>query len=106
MSCMRNLKCIYQNLELKTFECSPLLPGLTDTEESLASLYHAFHEMGINEIQMDYLNPYPAVVHRMKNIYRRHFPKAIGELEKYLNHPGIYRDEIAGRLYQFKGETI
>jgi DNA repair photolyase len=79
---------------------APLLPGLTDTEESLTTLFHTFHETGINKIRVDYLNPYPAVVYRLKSAYRQYFPKALILLEEYLRHPGSYRDEIAGRLHQ------
>lgn len=77
---------------------APLLPGVSDTEASLADLVHTLHESGIREILMDQLNPYPAVVQRIKNAYRKYFPKALPELEEYLCHPEIYQDKIEGRL--------
>ncbi len=79
---------------------SPLLPGVTDTEESLASLLHTIHECGIREVLLDRLNPYPAVVQRLKSAYRKHFPEALPELKEYLRYPGIYQDRIEGRLQQ------
>ncbi|OPX85877.1 MAG: Radical SAM superfamily protein [Pelotomaculum sp. PtaB.Bin104] len=79
---------------------APLLPGLSDTEEGLTSLLQTLHKTGIREILIDYLNPYPAVVHRLKSAYRRYFPGALPELEEYLHHPVIYQDKIEGRLNQ------
>ena len=77
---------------------APLLPGLTDTEESLTALFRALHETGVGEVLVDYLNPYPAVVNRLKGAYRRHFPAALPALEEYLRRPGGYRDEVAGLI--------
>ncbi|MDD4169339.1 MAG: radical SAM protein [Desulfotomaculaceae bacterium] len=77
---------------------APLLPGLSDTEEGLISLLQTLHQTGIREILIDCLNPYPAVVHRLKNAYRRYFPGALPELEEYLRHPAIYQHKIESRL--------
>lgn len=77
---------------------APLLPGLTDTEKSLTTLYNSLHQSGINEIRIDYLNPYPAVVRRLKGAYHRYFPAALPSLEEYLRHPRSYRDEIKGNF--------
>ena len=77
---------------------APLLPGLTDTEEALATLLGALKQNGITEMHMDNLNPYPAVVNRLKYVYRKYFPAALSELEKYLRYPGSYWDEISVRL--------
>ncbi|MDI3534756.1 MAG: hypothetical protein PWQ82_1121 [Thermosediminibacterales bacterium] len=79
---------------------APMLPGVTDTEKSLVRLLHAVYECGIREILMDHLNPYPAVVQRLKSAYRRYFPEALPELEEYLCYPEIYQDKIEGRVQQ------
>jgi len=60
-------------------------------------------DAGIGEILMDHLNPYPAVVHRMKAAYREHFPDALPDLESYLESPGIYREMIGGRVDHLGG---
>ncbi len=78
---------------------APLLPGLTDTPASLAALLRALREAGIGEILLDSLNPYPAVVNRLQDIYRRRFPAALPALDEYLRHPGRYREELRGRLH-------
>jgi DNA repair photolyase len=79
---------------------APLLPGLADTEEALFRLLQALHETGIREILLDYLNPYPAVIHRLKKAYLHYFPEALPVLEEYLRHPEIYRARIAACLQQ------
>jgi len=81
---------------------APLLPGLTDTEESLGTLLQALRESGIRNIQLDKLNPYPTVIDRLKIFYRLYFPGALPRLEEYLHHPGIYRDTIACWLRKLK----
>lgn len=81
---------------------APLLPGLTDTEESLGTLLQALRESGIRNVRLDKLNPYPAVIDRLKRIYRRSFPGALPRLEEYLRQPGIYRETIARRLRKLR----
>jgi len=83
---------------------APLLPGLTDTEASLTALFGALRAAGVREVLTDCLNPYPAVVGRLKGAYRRHFPAALPALEEYLRRPGAYRDEIAGLLGSLNAE--
>lgn len=77
---------------------APLLPGLTDKEGSLKTLVDALQKTGIRKIEFDSLNPYPAVAHRLGNIYKRNFPEALPELEEYLRHPDGYRKEAASRI--------
>ncbi len=77
---------------------APILPGLTDGGDTLGVLLRALRAAGIEEILLDSLNPYPAVVGRLKGLYRRHFPAALPGLEAYLRHPGRWREEIRARL--------
>lgn len=79
---------------------APLLPGLSDTEKSLAGLLHTLHESGIQEILLDRLNPYPAAVHRLKSAYCKYFPEALPALEEYLRCPKVYQRKIETRLQQ------
>ncbi len=79
---------------------APLLPGLTDTDEALATLLKELHDAGVREILLDCLNPYPLVVHNLQAAYRRHFPAALPALQEYLRQPGAYRDELAVRIRQ------
>lgn len=73
---------------------APLLPGLSDTEEKLSELFLTLQHHGIREILIDRLNPYPAVVHRLKPIYRQHFPEALPALEAYLKDPDAAGERI------------
>jgi DNA repair photolyase len=73
---------------------APLLPGLSDTEEKLAELFLALQHQGIREILVDRLNPYPAVVHRLKPVYRQRFPEALPALEAYLKEPDAAGERI------------
>ena len=77
---------------------APLLPGLTDTEASLSALYRALLAAGIGKIRLDRLNPYPGVVRRLKDVYRRCFPKAAADLEACLRDRESYRRDVADRL--------
>ncbi|MEQ8236193.1 MAG: radical SAM protein [Syntrophomonadaceae bacterium] len=77
---------------------APLLPGLTDTEPSLYQLWKSLREAGIEEIMVDYLNPYPAVVHRVRAAYRDYFPEALPVLEEYLRHPTAYQEQTDQRI--------
>jgi DNA repair photolyase len=79
---------------------APLLPGLTDTEEALTTLFQGLRKNGIRNIQVDCLNPYATVVHSLRNAYRSHFPRALAALEEYLLHPASYRRETAGRIHK------
>ncbi|MDQ7093102.1 radical SAM protein [Desulfosporosinus sp. PR] len=79
---------------------APLLPGLADREEALSQLLHTLHEEGVSEILVDFLNPYPAVVHRLKSAYRQFFNPSMPDLEEYLSNPGVYRDKIKSRFQQ------
>ena len=77
---------------------APLLPGLTDTEASLSTLHRSLRAAGIRTIHIDPLNPYPGVVRRLKDVYRRCFPGAAADLEDYLRHRESYRRNVADRL--------
>lgn len=73
---------------------APLLPGLSDTEEKLSELFLTLQHHGIREILIDRLNPYPAVVHRLKPVYRQHFQEALPALEAYLKDPDAAGERI------------
>lgn len=47
---------------------------------------------------VDYLNPYPAVVHRVRAAYRDYFPEALPVLEEYLRNPAAYQEQADQRI--------
>lgn len=77
---------------------APLLPGVGDTDGALSGLFSALHQAGVREVMVDKLNPYPSVLHRLKETYRRYFPDALCELEQYLNNRQVYLDITSWRL--------
>lgn len=83
---------------------APLLPGLTDGEEALHNLLAALKEAGIKEVLLDALNPYPAVVQRLRRVYRSSFPYALPELENYLRQRDAYEELISVRIEQAAGQ--
>ncbi len=74
---------------------APLLPGLTDREDSVLELLAALKKKGIRHVSFDPLNPYPAVVERLRTIYRSHFPGLLAILEEYIKKPRSFRRETA-----------
>ena len=77
---------------------APLLPGISDSEAALNSLFASLAQAGVQEILIDSLNPYPAVVHRLKSAYRDSFPQLLPELESYLYQREFYTDRIKARV--------
>ena len=74
---------------------APLLPGLTDREDSVLELLAALRKKGIRHVSFDPLNPYPAVVEGLRVIYRRQFPGLLAILEEYIKQPRNRRRETA-----------
>ena len=83
---------------LKPRRVAPLLPGITDTDESLDSLRLAIRRAGVKDVQLDCLNPYPTIVGRLLDTYRYRFPGAIGQLEAYLRNTASYKAGLAKRI--------
>ncbi|MDD4775696.1 MAG: radical SAM protein [Syntrophomonas sp.] len=79
---------------------APLLPGLTDSREKLESLWRVLSDAGVAEIWVDCLNPYPAVLHRLRTKYREHFPWALPVLERYVSNPEEYKEMVQGIFRQ------
>ncbi|HOI82065.1 MAG: radical SAM protein [Thermovirgaceae bacterium] len=74
---------------------APLLPGLTDRKDSVLELLAALGEKGIRHVGFDPLNPYPAVIERLRGTYRRHFPDQLVILEEFIKQPRNLRRETA-----------
>ncbi len=79
---------------------APLLPGISDREEVLDELFLSFADTGVKKILIDTLNPYPAVVGRLKKLYRSAFPQDLPELEAYLRDDEAYRGLISIKIEQ------
>ena len=77
---------------------APVLPGVGDSEEALAALFKELKRAGVQEVMADTLNPYPAVLHRLKKVYRAHYPAALAALELCAANPGLYRESMQNSL--------
>ena len=62
----------------------PLMPHLSDTEESLRSLLYAVRELGADYCYMDRLNPRYGVWPSLKGFLQEHFPHLTEEYKKVL----------------------
>jgi len=71
----------------------PLLPYLSDTEESLTPLLKAVKDVGVDYFYIDRLNRRFGVWLSLKSLLQKHFPHLLGEYGK------ILFDEIARREY-------
>jgi len=83
---------------------APVLPGVGDSEEALAGLFNALKRAGVEEVLADTLNPYPAVIQRLKKVYRGYFPAALPDLELCTAGPEFYRSEIEKTLAAISGQ--
>ena len=77
---------------------APVLPGVGDSEKALSALFNELRRAGVKDIMADTLNPYPAVLHRLKKVYRDHYPAALAALELCAANPGLYRESVQNSL--------
>jgi DNA repair photolyase len=77
---------------------APVLPGLGDGEKDLTGLFRELKRSGVEKVLADTLNPYPAVVRRLKKVYRGHFPEALADLELCCAEPEYYRIKMGKML--------
>ena len=83
---------------------APVLPGVGDGEEDLACLFKELRRAGVKEVLADTLNPYPAVVQRLKKVYRQHFPEVLADLELCCAEPQFYRSKTERALIAISGQ--
>jgi DNA repair photolyase len=77
---------------------APVLPGVGDSEKALSALFKELKRAGVKDIMADTLNPYPAVLQRLKKVYRTHFPAALADLELCAAEPGLYQERVKKSL--------
>jgi DNA repair photolyase len=79
----------------------PLIPHLSDTEESLRSLLHAVREVGADYFYVDRLNPRYGVWPSLKGLLQEYLPHLTEEYKKILFNGRVrerYSEELVGRL--------
>lgn len=73
---------------------SPVVPGLADTEENLATILKKAKAAGVPEVSYDPLNFYPAAVSNLRAVIRRHRPEARLLFEAACRDPYCYRKRL------------
>ncbi len=83
---------------------APVLPGLGDGEKDLTGLFRELKRARVEKVLADTLNPYPAVVQRLKKVYHRHFPEALADLELGCAEPEYYRIKMEKMLSEISSQ--
>ncbi|MCG0276954.1 MAG: radical SAM protein [Thermanaeromonas sp.] len=77
---------------------APILPGLTDAPGALEELLASLRDIGVREVYLDPLNPYPAAVERLRITYEQKLSWALTHLERFLRDPRGYLKLLAKKL--------
>jgi len=75
----------------------PLLPGISDDAETIATLFEKAAELDVDVIWTDALNPRPKVWSSVRDLLRGHRPELIGPYRRMLFNRGA-RAEYIGNL--------
>lgn len=73
---------------------APVIPGLGDTAENLASLLRAAYAAGAREVRFDPLNFYPSAVANLEWLFARRFPQRLGTFRLACRNPAAYRQRL------------
>jgi len=90
-------KLVTENISVWVF-IAPILPGVTDAPGALEELIATLRDIGVKEVYLDPLNPYPASLERLRAAYRLKLPWALKYLERYLSDPRYYLKALTQRL--------
>lgn len=73
---------------------SPVVPGLADTDENLASILKKAAAAGVQEVHYDPLNFYPVAVSNLRAVIQRHWPKLRLLFEAACRDPYYYKEQL------------
>lgn len=90
-------KLVSENISVWVF-VAPILPGVTDAPGALEDLIATLRDIGVKEVYLDPLNPYPASLERLRAAYRTKLPWALKYLERFLSDPRYYLKALTQRL--------
>jgi len=76
----------------------PLIPYLSDTEESLRSMLNAVKEVGADYFYVDRLNPRYGVWPSIKVILQEHLPHLAEDYKKVLHNGGVREKYLEGLM--------
>jgi len=78
---------------------SPLLPGISDSQENLAELFRLAREANVDHIWTDMLNPRPLVWPSVQTLLKSHWPTLLERYRRILFDP-VYRADYEEQLNQ------
>jgi DNA repair photolyase len=79
----------------------PLLPGISDSDQAIGSLFARAAELRVDRIWTDILNPRPLVWPAVQRLLREHAPALYRDFHDVLFAPAVrtrYEHELAGRI--------
>ncbi|MFH1502467.1 MAG: radical SAM protein [Candidatus Eisenbacteria bacterium] len=76
----------------------PVLPGLSDSEESVAEVLQAVSDAGASRVLVDRLNLYPKVWARLRPVLERRFPGLVDVVQDVRRDPDSYERELRARV--------
>ncbi|GFN23911.1 SPL family radical SAM protein [Thermanaeromonas sp. C210] len=79
---------------------APVIPGLTDVPENLASLIKAARAAGALEVDFDPLNFYPSAVAGIRHLMARYWPGSRTAFEHACRDPAAYRQRLRALIRQ------
>ena len=106
------IKTLSQNQIQTWVFIAPLLPYLTDTEDSIKHIFRKSQEMGANCLQFDTLNPYPKVWNNIIKIVKKYFPDALDFYDYYYHNKtrceNVLREKISkmAKSYVIKASCV
>jgi DNA repair photolyase len=77
--------------------CGPLLPGITDDDESLDALFAELKRAGVGYVLVDSLNLRGAVWGRLSRVLRAHYPRLMNAYQELANDRRPYHAALIER---------
>ena len=73
---------------------APVVPGIADTRENLSSIIRKAATAGVQEIDYDPLNFYPAAVSNLRAVFKKHWPRQRSIFEAACREPYYYKQHL------------
>ncbi len=75
---------------------APVVPGLSDSEENLSAILKGAAQAGVQEVDYDPLNFYPAAVSKLRAAIQRRRPELRLIFEAACQDPHYYKEQLRG----------
>lgn len=81
---------------------APVIPGLGDTDNNLASLIAAARQAGTREVHYDPLNFYPSAVANLRPVFAHHWPDKLPAFDAACRDPQGYRQWLTQLMRELR----